>query len=100
MTTTNPPAEGVSPMTTETAATRQITDTEGRTWTAVADGTVVAHRRKGARLAFRLEGDAATLLVTKIEFNSDIAAEQAIATMSEHELRRRLQWAKTDAGIR
>jgi len=100
MLTTNPPVQGLANMTTETAATRQITDEQGRTWSAVASGATVAHRRKGARLAFRLDADPATLLVTRIEFNSDVAADQAIRTMSEHELRRRLQWAKTDAGLR
>jgi hypothetical protein len=87
-------------MTTETTADRTVTDEQGRTWHVVKEHVLVAHRRKGARLAFRLAGDAgAALLVTPIEFNSDQAADLAIRTMSMHELKRRLQWAKTDAGV-
>jgi hypothetical protein len=88
-------------MSTETPTLRQITDEQGRTWQVVKDEATVAHRRKGARLAFRLADEAApALLVTPIEFNSDAAADLAIRTMGEHELKRRLQWAKTDAGVR
>ena len=88
-------------MTTETSTMRQITDEHGRTWDVIADPATVAHRRRGARLSFRLADDAqGALLATPVEFNSDRAADLAIRTMSLHELRRRLQWAMTDAGVR
>jgi hypothetical protein len=79
---------------------RQIADDSGRTWEAVAAPEVVAHMRTGAVLAFR-PGDApdAEPLRTTVTFNSPAAAEFAIRTMSEREMQRRLEWAKTDAGL-
>lgn len=89
---------------TETAAealARRVDDAEGRAWVAVAAPSTVAHLKRGAVLAFRPEGEPeAEPLRTPVEFNSDAAAEFAIRTMSDKELRRRLTWAKTDAGIR
>ncbi len=79
---------------------RQITDDQGRTWEAVGADEVVAHMRKGAVLAFRPAAEPASEPVrTTIAFNSQAAAELAIRTMSEKELRRRLDWAKTSAGV-
>jgi hypothetical protein len=79
---------------------RQIADDQGRTWEAVALPQVVAHLRTGAVLAFRpLDAAEATTIRTPVDFNSAEAAASAIRTMSEKELRRRLEWAKTDAGI-
>lgn len=79
---------------------RQITDEQGRVWEALGAEAVVAHMRKGAVLAFRAVGEpAAEPVRTTIAFNSQAAAELAIQAMSEKELRRRLEWAKTSAGV-
>jgi hypothetical protein len=79
---------------------RQIADDKGRTWEAVAVPQVVAHLRKGAVLAFRpVDAPGASPIPTPVDFNSDQAAAFAIRTMSDRELRRRLEWAKTDAGV-
>ena len=83
------------------ATERRVTDNAGREWMAVAAESTVAHLRKGAVLAFRPadEPDAEPVR-TAVEFNSAAAADFAIRTMSDKALRRRLAWAKTDAGIR
>jgi hypothetical protein len=79
---------------------RTITDDHGRAWQAIAIPTKVAHLRDGAILGFRLAEEAAGEPVTApIDFNSLDAAHFAINTMSEKELRRRLEWAKTAAGV-
>lgn len=79
---------------------REITDAQGRTWEVVSVESVGAHLRKGATLAFRPADDpAAEPIRTAVQFNSAEAADFAIRTMGDKELRRRLQWAKTDAGI-
>ncbi|HEX8395755.1 MAG TPA: hypothetical protein VF665_25605 [Longimicrobium sp.] len=75
---------------------RSINDDHGRAWEALALPIKVAHLRDGARLAFRHEGEQVT---SAIDFNSIEAANFAIETMSEKELRRRLEWAKTAAGV-
>lgn len=85
---------------TENATMRQITDAQGRVWEAVGADATVAHMRKGAVLAFRPAGEPAFEPVkTTIVFNSPQAAELAIRSMSDKELRRRLDWAKTSAGV-
>lgn len=80
--------------------TRELTDDAGRAWVAVAVESKVAHLKDGAVLAFRpaddLQGEPVR---SNVEFNSFKAAEFAIRTMSEKEIHRRLNWAKTDAGI-
>ncbi len=78
---------------------RSITDDHGRPWEAVAIPTKVAHLRDGAQLGFRLAGDPTAAVTAPITFNSMAAAEFAIQTMSEKELRRRLELAKTAAGV-
>lgn len=85
---------------TVSAAGREVTDGNGRAWVVVAAPGKVAHLKDGAVLAFRPadEPDAEPVR-TSVDFNSARAAEFAITTMSEKELRRRLEWAKTDAGI-
>jgi hypothetical protein len=86
--------------TTTTAAGRTVVDDQGRTWEVAAVESVGAHLRKGATLAFRPAGDpAAEPVLTPIQFNSMQAAEFAIRTLGETDLKRRLEWAKTDAGI-
>ncbi len=72
-------------------------DGAGGRWEAVALPVKVAHLRDGAQLAFR--GPEGETVETPVDFNSMAAAEFAIRTMSEKELRRRLAWAKTAAGI-
>ncbi|HYH80581.1 MAG TPA: hypothetical protein VEX86_12315 [Longimicrobium sp.] len=85
--------------TVETAV-REVVDRAGRTWVAVPAESKVAHLKQGAVLAFR-PGDepGAEPIRTNVEFNSAAAADFAIRTMSEKEIGRRLDWAKTDAGI-
>lgn len=84
----------------ETDMLRQITDDQGRNWDAVWVESTGAHLVRGATLAFRPTGEpTAEPIPTPVEFNSPAAAELAISTMGDKELRRRLQWAKTAAGI-
>jgi hypothetical protein len=78
---------------------RTINDDHGRSWEAVAIPTKVAHLRDGAQLGFRLAADPAATVTAPIDFNSMEAAAFAIRTMSEKELRRRLELAKTAAGV-
>lgn len=78
---------------------RTITDDHGRTWEAVAIPTKVAHLRDGAQLGFRLATNPANGVTAPITFNSLDAANFAISTMGEKELRRRLELAKTAAGV-
>ena len=78
---------------------RTINDDHGRPWEAVAIPTKVAHLRDGAQLGFRAADDPSALVTAPIDFNSMDAAGFAIRTMSEKELRRRLEWAKTAAGV-
>lgn len=78
---------------------RQIRDEQGRLWEAEYREALVAHRKHGAVLAFRLAEPPAITVLSTIEFNSPRAAELAIRAMSEKELHRRLEWAMTDAGI-
>ncbi|HEU4562857.1 MAG TPA: hypothetical protein VFS20_33815 [Longimicrobium sp.] len=81
-------------------ATRTLTDNGGRTWVALPVESKVAHLKDGAVLAFRPADDPDSEPVrSNVEFNSYKAAEFAIRTMSEKEIHRRLNWAKTDAGI-
>jgi len=83
------------------ATERWVTDDGGREWVALAAERTVAHLKKGAVLAFRPADDPdAEPIRTPVEFNSAAAAAFAIRTMGDKELRRRLTWAKTDAGIR
>ncbi|HEX8829578.1 MAG TPA: hypothetical protein VF705_00340 [Longimicrobium sp.] len=79
---------------------RPLTDDQGRHWEAFGDDAVVAHMRKGAVLAFRpADEPAAEPVRTTITFNSQAAADLAIRSMSEKDLLRRLDWAKTSAGV-
>ena len=84
----------------ENLTMRTIADDGGREWEAVPLPQVVAHMRTGAVLAFRAADEpAAEPIRAAVEFNSEAAAEFAIRTMSDKELRRRLEWAKTAAGV-
>jgi hypothetical protein len=78
---------------------REITDRAGTRWQAMHVATHGAHRKLGATLAFRrVDQPDAEPLFTPITFNSDEAAELAIRTMSDAELRRRLTMAGAVAG--
>lgn len=80
------------------AMVRVFTDEEGASWHALAPEAVVAHGKLGAVLGFRPaeEPDAEPLLST-ITFNSVGAAEFALRTLGEKELRRRLSLAQAAA---
>lgn len=77
---------------------RTITDEDGRVWEVVAAESTGAHLKRGATLGFRPQEGGETIL-TPVTFNSIEAADFAIGTMGEKELRRRLAWARTEAGI-
>jgi hypothetical protein len=77
---------------------REFTDGEGRGWRAIAVAAVVAHARPGAALAFvPADEPAAEPIPGGITFNSDRAADFALRTMGETELRRRLGLARATA---
>lgn len=77
---------------------REIQDEGGARWEVTALEETVAHGRRGARLGFRAAGGDADPLRTPVTFNSPEAAEAAIRTMGENELRRRLSLALGRAG--
>jgi hypothetical protein len=91
---------GISGDTATAKVPREVADRTGRAWVAVPVESKVAHLKAGAVLGFRPadEPDAEPIR-TNVEFNSFRAAELAIRTMSAKEVGRRLEWAKTDAGI-
>lgn len=78
---------------------RELTDDEGVRWNAFTDDAIVAHGRVGKALAFApVSGQAGDLVRTTLTFNSAEAADSALRTMSEKELRRRLTLARMAAG--
>jgi hypothetical protein len=82
------------------ARMREIQDDQGRRWQAVAIPETVAHMRSGAVLGFRdANADGSEPVRAPVTFNSVAAAELAIGSMSEWELKRRLSWAQTEAGV-
>ena len=83
----------------EQTTTRSIRDAEGNIWEAFAADAVVAHGKQGAILAFRASASPQNdFLRSTVLFNSMAAADLALRTMSEKELRRRLSMARTAAG--
>jgi hypothetical protein len=77
---------------------REFTDAQDRRWQAFVDDAIVAHGRRGSRLAFREAIDpSSTPLLSTISFNSVEAGEFAVRTMSEKELKRRLALAQASA---
>ena len=79
------------------ATTREFQDEDGKLWQALAIDAVVAHGRKGALLAFRpAEGPADEVVASSITFNSTSAADFALRTLGEKELRRRLSLARAE----
>jgi hypothetical protein len=86
-------------MASETSVTREFRDESEMEWIAYAEDAVVAHGRPGAILAFRQSGSGADeFLRSTITFNSIAAANFALRTMSDKELRRRLSLARMAAG--
>ena len=84
---------------TRNMETRRFTDAEGREWEAFAADAIVAHGRVGAVLAFRpADGEPGEELRSTITFNSMAAAEFALRTMGDKELRRRLSLARMAVG--
>jgi hypothetical protein len=78
---------------------REFTDDADVIWTVIATDAVVAHGKKGAALAFRRADEPeAEPLVTNITFNSREAADFAIRTLGEKELRRRVALARAALG--
>jgi hypothetical protein len=81
-------------------APREVADRAGRRWVAVPVESKVAHLKAGAVLGFRpADEPGSDPIRSNVEFNSNAAADFAIRTMSDKEIGRRLDWAKTDAGI-
>jgi ADP-ribose pyrophosphatase YjhB (NUDIX family) len=75
---------------------REFVDERGRTWQALAVDAVVAHGKQGALLAFRpADQPNAEPLPGGVTFNSQAAAEFALRTLGQKELRRRLSLAQT-----
>jgi hypothetical protein len=90
-------------MTSQTAdgarVIREFLDATDTPWEALGLDDVVAHGKPGVRLAFRRPGaDAAPPLPSKVTFNSHEAADFALRTLGEKELRRRLTLAQAEAG--
>jgi hypothetical protein len=78
---------------------RELTDEEGVQWSAFADDAIVAHGRVGAALSFSpVAGQPGDIVRTTLTFNSSEAADFALRTMSDKELRRRLMLARMAAG--
>jgi hypothetical protein len=78
---------------------REIRDAHGMVWQALAVESVVAHGKRGSVLAFRsAEEPDADPLLTPVTFNSTTVAEQAIRTMGEKELQRRLMQTRIGSG--
>lgn len=93
------PATTHQPM-VEPAMIREFVDADGLHWHAIGVEELVSHARIGARLAFRSadEGPAPTF-PTGVTFNSREAADFALRTLSERELRRRLGLARATANL-
>ncbi|HET8656167.1 MAG TPA: hypothetical protein VFL93_11675 [Longimicrobiaceae bacterium] len=78
---------------------REFRDEHGKSWEALAVDEIVAHGKKGARLAFRpTDEPAAAPVLSTITFNSRAAADFALGSLGMKELRRRLSLALEEAG--
>jgi hypothetical protein len=79
--------------------TREFVDATGVAWAALGVDDMVAHGKTGVRLAFRPSGSPHDApLPSKVTFNSREAADFALRTLGEKELRRRLTLAQAQAG--
>lgn len=76
---------------------RRLRAADGTEWEGFATDAIVAHGRAGAALAFRPAGESEGSLLSTVTFNSMAAAEHALRTMSEKEIRRRLSLARQAA---
>ena len=91
--------ESTTMRTTAADMTREFQSSDGTAWEAIAVDAVVAHGKQGAVLAFRPAGTAeAEPLRSTVTFNSTEAANFALRTLGEMELRRRLMLAREAAG--
>jgi hypothetical protein len=77
---------------------REFETDEKERWEAIAVDAIVAHGKPGAALAFRPAGGGEDTLPTSVTFNSHAAADLALRTISDKELRRRLNLARMAAG--
>lgn len=78
---------------------RPFQDATGTAWEALGVDEIVAHGKPGVRLAFRRPGgEQAPPLPSNVTFNSHEAADFALRTLGEKELRRRLALAQAEAG--
>lgn len=78
---------------------REFVDPTGSAWEAIGVEDIVAHGKMGVRLAFRRPQDAGSEpLPSRVTFNSREAADFALRTLGEKELRRRLTLAQAEAG--
>ncbi|HUH12334.1 MAG TPA: hypothetical protein VMK65_04460 [Longimicrobiales bacterium] len=77
---------------------RRFTDAEGRGWTATVreEETPRHHGRWYLVLEAEVGGDA--LPMPEVRWQTRESAERTIATMSEHELRRRAGWLSRRCG--
>ena len=74
---------------------RDFDDEVGKSWQAIAVDAVVAHGKPGAVLAFvPAEQPGSEPIQANVTFNSHRAADFALRTMSQKELRRRLSMAR------
>ena len=79
--------------------TRKFRDSEDQEWEAFAADTIVAHGKQGAVLAFRpVSCGPDDVLKSTITFNSMAAADFALRTLGEKDLRRRLSLARMAVG--
>lgn len=79
---------------------REFRDAEGQAWQATIVDDVVAHGRRGTRLAFVADGRPVDEAVrSPITFNSVEAGEFAVRTMSDKELKRRLAMTLATARV-
>ena len=78
---------------------RSFVDATGASWDAFGIDEIVAHGKPGVRLAFRPDGStSAEPLPSRVTFNSHEAADFALRTVGEKELRRRLALAQAQGG--
>lgn len=84
---------------TDPQMTREFADATGTSWHALAIDAIVAHGKTGTRLAFRpADQESGPTLESNVTFNSREAADFALRTLGEKELRRRLTLAQAEAG--
>jgi hypothetical protein len=79
---------------------REFLDAEGQPWHALPVDYIVAHGRRGTRLAFRpADQPDSEPIPSPVTFNSVEAGEFAVRTMSAKELKRRLAMTLATARV-